>query len=578
MAPPSDPSLSAPIIPTDHSTFSSDNTYCIITIPTTMSFFERIAARSESINSLLCVGLDPHSSELEPFYRQRPSSTSSSPRDDDEEERAEAAYRFCARIIDATYPHAVCYKPNAAFFEALGYRHGMSTLRRVIERISTHDGGNIPVLLDVKRGDIGTTAEAYADACYDDPSGRGGGLGADGVTLSPLMGWDSVKPFITGELRGLWNCRCVFFFSRAMHCLVYFRHALSPSSTPVDDYRHIFATLDFEPGSSMTTMHIITKIYETRDREIEKERKPSRCLHSFFRILFSSPKFPPSSSHIEHDTGKYSDRGAFVLCKTSNPILFSSPKFPPSSSHIEHDTGKYSDRGAFVLCKTSNPGSNDILALPLRGNEDTALFERIARLADEWSRRAEIESPSPSSSSSPVPPPRLGLVVGATDPDALSKARRATGDNTWILAPGVGAQGGDLDDACRAGLNDGGTCLLVPVSRGVSSASDPGEEARRLKDGINEARAAVVSVRRERRRVADAEAAAIDAGDAVRMAPYQREFLKFSLGEGVLKFGSFVLKSGRTSPYFFNAGLFSSGSALHKLGRSYAAAIMDSEL
>jgi hypothetical protein len=168
--------------------------------------------------------------------------------------------------------------------------------------------------------------------------------------------------------------------------------------------------------------------------------------------------------------------------------------------------------------------------------------------------------------------------VGATDPDALSKARRATGDNTWILAPGVGAQGGDLDDACRAGLNDGGTCLLVPVSRGVSSASDPGEEARRLKDGINEARAAVVSVRRERRRVADAEAAAIDAGDAVRMAPYQREFLKFSLGEGVLKFGSFVLKSGRTSPYFFNAGLFSSGSALHKLGRSYAAAIMDSEL
>jgi orotate phosphoribosyltransferase len=62
------------------------------------------------------------------------------------------------------------------------------------------------------------------------------------------------------------------------------------------------------------------------------------------------------------------------------------------------------------------------------------------------------------------------------------------------------------------------------------------------------------------------------------MAPYQREFLEFSLGEGVLKFGSFVLKSGRTSPYFFNAGLFSSGSALHKLGRSYAAAIMDSEL
>jgi orotidine 5'-phosphate decarboxylase subfamily 2 len=196
-----------------------------------MSFFERIAARSESINSLLCVGLDPHSSELEPFYRQRPSSTSSSPRDDDEEERAEAAYRFCARIIDATYPHAVCYKPNAAFFEALGYRHGMSTLRRVIERISTHDGGNIPVLLDVKRGDIGTTAEAYADACYDDPSGRGGGLGADGVTLSPLMGWDSVKPFITGELRGrdVESSVCVFFFrGRCIVSFIFVMHCPPP--------------------------------------------------------------------------------------------------------------------------------------------------------------------------------------------------------------------------------------------------------------------------------------------------------------------------------------------------------------
>ncbi len=53
---------------------------------------------------------------------------------------------------------------------------------------------DIPVLLDVKRGDIGTTAAAYADACYDNVHG----LNADGVTLSPLMGWDSVEPFITG--------------------------------------------------------------------------------------------------------------------------------------------------------------------------------------------------------------------------------------------------------------------------------------------------------------------------------------------------------------------------------------------
>ena len=165
--------------------------------------------------------------------------------------------------------------------------------------------------------------------------------------------------------------------------------------------------------------------------------------------------------------------------------------------------------------------------------------------------------------------------MGATDPDALSRARAAAGARTWILAPGVGAQGGDLDDACRAGLDDDGSCLLVPVSRGVSSARDPGEEARRLKEGINAARAAVAD---ERRRARGRPPAAAAGGAGGTMAPYQREFLEFSLGEGVLKFGSFVLKSGRTSPYFFNAGLFSSGSALHKLGRSYAAAIMDSEL
>ena len=56
-----------------------------------------------------------------------------------------------------------------------------------------------------------------------------------------------------------------------------------------------------------------------------------------------------------------------------------------------------------------------------------------------------------------------------------------------------------------------------------------------------------------------------------------KDFLEFSLQEGVLRFGSFVLKSGRTSPYFFNAGLFASGAALFKLGRAYAAAIMASK-
>ena len=238
---------------------------------------------------------------------------------------------------------------------------------------------------------------------------------------------------------------------------------------------------------------------------------------------------------------------------------------------IDKSTGKYSNKGAFLLCKTSNPGSNDILALTLQSNE--TLFEKIAHLANEWSQKAVSDESSSSSSDNnnctPSSPPRLGLVVGATDPQALSAARKAAGQTVWILAPGVGAQGGDLEAACRAGLNDDGSGMLIPVSRGVSGAKDPGAEAQKLKDGINATRSAVLQSRGTKRKQPDNN-------DGVAL--YQKEFLEFSLQEGVLKFGSFVLKSGRTSPYFFNAGLFSSGSALHKLGKSYAEAIMASEL
>lgn len=62
------------------------------------------------------------------------------------------------------------------------------------------------------------------------------------------------------------------------------------------------------------------------------------------------------------------------------------------------------------------------------------------------------------------------------------------------------------------------------------------------------------------------------------MQPYQREFIRFAIDRGVLRFGEFTLKSGRISPYFFNAGLFNSGAALAQLGRFYAAAIVDSKI
>ena len=99
-------------------------------------FFEKLARRSQEINSVLCVGLDPHGAQLPEGDRT-----------------AEAALRFCTRLIEATSDVAVAYKPNAAFFEAFG-ADGANALKRVVAAVP--DG--IPVLLDCKRGDIGSVA------------------------------------------------------------------------------------------------------------------------------------------------------------------------------------------------------------------------------------------------------------------------------------------------------------------------------------------------------------------------------------------------------------------------------------
>ena len=93
-----------------------------------------------------------------------------------------------------------------------------------------------------------------------------------------------------------------------------------------------------------------------------------------------------------------------------------------------------------------------------------------------------------------------------------------------------------------------------------NTAEDPAVAAKELSEKINAVRASL------------SKSASSDGS----IQPYQREFIEFSLSEGVLKFGSFVLKSGRTSPYFFNAGLFASGASLFKLGKAYASAIMAS--
>jgi len=135
--------------------------------------------RVDDCSSLLCVGLDPHVSEL----------TSPS---------AASALDFCLTLVKATAPYAAAFKPNAAFFEVFG-AEGWTALKQVIEAIDEESkrlGSMIPVVLDAKRGDIASTAEAYAKSVFES-------LGAHCVTLSPYLGKDSIDPFLNYPERGV---------------------------------------------------------------------------------------------------------------------------------------------------------------------------------------------------------------------------------------------------------------------------------------------------------------------------------------------------------------------------------------
>lgn len=136
------------------------------------AFFDRLADRARQIDSLLCVGLDPHPRELD-------------------ENSAAAARDFCLKLIQATTDLALAYKPNIAFFEAYG-AEGWQALQAVLAAIPAE----IPVVLDAKRGDISSTAEAYARACFEK-------LEVDAVTLSPYLGYDSLQPFLKDPSRGV---------------------------------------------------------------------------------------------------------------------------------------------------------------------------------------------------------------------------------------------------------------------------------------------------------------------------------------------------------------------------------------
>jgi orotidine-5'-phosphate decarboxylase len=126
------------------------------------------------------------------------------------------------------------------------------------------------------------------------------------------------------------------------------------------------------------------------------------------------------------------------------------------------------DKGCIILCRTSNPGAGELQDLEIGGNPLWAVVAQT--VSDTWNQHGNCM-----------------LVTGATYPDEMRRVREIVGDMT-LLVPGIGAQGGDVQATVQAGINAQGKGLILNSARGVIFAKNPAEEARRLRDEINQYR------------------------------------------------------------------------------------------
>lgn len=254
-----------------------------------MTFLDQLRTAERTNGSMLCVGLDPEPAKFPDRWRADPTKI----------------FDFCAAMVDATADLVIAFKPQIAYFAA----HGAEPQ---LERLMAHmrnAAPGVPVILDAKRGDIGSTAEQYAKEAFER-------YGADAVTLSPYMGFDSLQPYL-----------------------------------------------------------------------------------------------------------------------------------------------RYHGKGAFLLCRTSNPGGDDFQPQHLRDVPgQPRLYEHIATLAQgPWNLNGQ-----------------LGLVVGATYPAEIARVRELA-PTLPLLIPGVGAQGGDAVATVQAGWRAQGNITSAPIivnsSRAVLYAS-----------------------------------------------------------------------------------------------------------
>lgn len=182
---------------------------------------------------------------------------------------------------------------------------------------------------------------------------------------------------------------------------------------------------------------------------------------------------------------------------------------------------EYPDACVFLLARTSNPRASAFQDLDIGG---APLYARVAAECASWSDR-------------------VGLVAAGNDPVGLAAVRKAA-PRAWLLAPGIGAQGGDIAEAYAAGARDDGMGILPVAARSVAEATDPAAAARALVDAM--------------RRAADSRAADSRAGrnagsrsdEPARNAGLKRSIMKGLVNTGCFKTGSFTLKSGKVSPFY----------------------------
>ncbi len=141
-----------------------------------MKFLDKLGAATARNDSLLCVGLDPDIAKFPAELQGRP----------------DAIFAFCQSVIDATADMACAFKPQIAYFAALGAEDQLQAICDYLRTAYPH----IPIVLDAKRGDIGATAEQYAREAFER-------YRADAVTVNPYMGFDSVEPYLQWQDQGV---------------------------------------------------------------------------------------------------------------------------------------------------------------------------------------------------------------------------------------------------------------------------------------------------------------------------------------------------------------------------------------